>query len=68
MSEAKTLDLMTGLAGSLRLEDLPRLKGLHGVDYLGFRGALCAGGRTGQIQPDAVVRIRQALDDLSLQV
>lgn len=35
------LGLMTGLAGSLRPEDVPLLA-TAGADYLGFRGALCA--------------------------
>lgn len=36
--------LIAGLAGSLRLADIPHLLPL-GPDYLGFRGALCASGR-----------------------
>ena len=35
--------LMSGLAGSLRLADIPALARL-GPDYLGFRGGLCRGG------------------------
>ena len=35
--------LMSGLAGSLRLADIPALAAL-GPDYLGFRGGLCRGG------------------------
>jgi dihydroneopterin aldolase len=41
VQRARTLGLVTGLAGSLRLEDVPDLIKL-GPDYLGFRGALCA--------------------------
>ncbi|BAU90505.1 tetrahydromethanopterin synthesis protein [Methylorubrum populi] len=35
--------LMSGLAGSLGLADIPALSGL-GADYLGFRGGLCRAG------------------------
>lgn len=41
VDQAQALDLLTGLAGSLSIEDLPRLHSL-GADYLGFRGALCS--------------------------
>jgi uncharacterized protein (UPF0264 family) len=36
----RALDLMSGLAGSLRLADIPDLASL-GPTYLGFRGGLC---------------------------
>ncbi|MFC3693944.1 (5-formylfuran-3-yl)methyl phosphate synthase [Chenggangzhangella methanolivorans] len=58
---ARALGLMTGLAGSLKLEDVGPLTAL-GPDYLGFRGALCSGVRTGRMSPQAVARIRSALD------
>jgi hypothetical protein len=35
--------MISGLAGSLRLADIPLLLPLA-ADYLGFRGALCEGG------------------------
>jgi len=41
---ARQYGLLTGLAGSLRLEDIAPLCRLE-PDYLGFRGALCAAGR-----------------------
>jgi (5-formylfuran-3-yl)methyl phosphate synthase len=44
VAQARSLGLLCGLAGSLRLDDVPRLRPL-GPDYLGFRGALCASGR-----------------------
>lgn len=37
---ARRAELMVGLAGSLRREDIPSLRDLE-PDYLGFRGALC---------------------------
>ena len=60
LTEARSCDLMTGLAGSLGLNDLPVLKTI-GADYLGFRGALCSGGRTGDIDPGAVGRVLEVL-------
>lgn len=40
VTQTTSLGLLCGLAGSLRLEDIPRLRRLA-PDYLGFRGALC---------------------------
>ena len=64
VERARKLGLMTGLAGSLRLEHIAPLVAL-GPDYLGFRGALCAGGRTDRIDPARVRAVRQALDRAS---
>jgi uncharacterized protein (UPF0264 family) len=44
-ARAKAAGLLTGLAGSLSVADIPALLPL-GADYLGFRGALCRAGRT----------------------
>ncbi|GJE09793.1 (5-formylfuran-3-yl)methyl phosphate synthase [Methylobacterium longum] len=50
--------LMSGLAGSLRVIDIPNLLG-HGSDYLGFRGGLCRDfDRRNGIDP---LRIAEAL-------
>jgi uncharacterized protein (UPF0264 family) len=57
---ARARGLLTGLAGSLRREDVPALLPL-GADYLGFRGALCAAGRAGRLDPAALAAIRAAL-------
>ncbi len=43
VERAHDLGMFCGLAGSLRLEDIPLLLPL-GADYLGFRGALCEEG------------------------
>jgi uncharacterized protein (UPF0264 family) len=43
VEQAHDLDMFCGLAGSLRLEDIPQLLPM-GADYLGFRGALCEQG------------------------
>jgi uncharacterized protein (UPF0264 family) len=52
--EGRALGLMTGLAGSLRLEDIDPLLVLD-PDYLGFRGALCLeNSRQRAIDPTAV--------------
>ena len=60
----RQLGLMTGLAGSLRLEHVPVLTELN-PDYLGFRGALCGRDRTKQIDPHRVAAVRQAIDAAS---
>lgn len=54
-------DLFCGLAGSLRVNDVPELLPLK-ADYLGFRGALCRGQqRTATLDIDAVRTIRRLL-------
>ncbi len=58
VTRAKRLGLLVGLAGSLRATDIQSLLGL-GPDYLGFRGALCTGGRRGgTLSPAAIRRVR----------
>ena len=53
--------LLAGLAGSLEAPDVPRLLLLE-PDYLGFRGALCAGrDRTARIDPAAIAIIRELI-------
>jgi len=49
--------LHAGLAGSLRTTDVPALLALR-PDYLGFRGALCNGGRDGMLEPTRVAALR----------
>ena len=52
---------MAGLAGSLEPPDVPRLLLLE-PDYLGFRGALCAGrDRAARIDPAAIAIIRELI-------
>lgn len=53
---ARAHRLLTGLAGSLRVADIPALMALS-PDYLGFRGALCNGERTAGIDPQAAARV-----------
>lgn len=53
--------LLCGLAGSLRRAHIDSLVPL-GADYLGFRGALCAGqARAQRLEADAVRRVSEAL-------
>lgn len=59
-SEARAQGLMTGLAGSLTLDDIPALA-RAGAHYLGFRGALCTGGRTGRLDPTRLAQARERL-------
>ncbi len=56
----KASGLFTGLAGSLRLVDVGALLEL-GPDYLGFRGALTAGGRGAALDPAAIAALRRAI-------
>jgi len=58
---ARDNGLLSGLAGSLRLSDVAPLLELT-PDYLGFRGALCAEGRTSAIDPERVRAVRAAID------
>jgi dihydroneopterin aldolase len=60
VTRATELGLLCGLAGKLHLDDIPPLLGL-GADYLGFRGALCAGDRRSGIDHQALMRVRSAL-------
>lgn len=60
VAAARAQRLMTGLAGSLKLADIAPLAALH-PDYLGFRGALCATGRTGALDPERLAAVGAAL-------
>ncbi|MGZ8193823.1 MAG: (5-formylfuran-3-yl)methyl phosphate synthase, partial [Methylobacter sp.] len=62
VSRVKTQQLICGLAGSLRLEDIAGLMTYH-PDYLGFRGALCMQhNRIAQLNEASVVQIKQAIE------
>jgi (5-formylfuran-3-yl)methyl phosphate synthase len=61
VDRARKYCLLTGLAGSLRKEDVAPLLQLE-PDYLGFRGTLCRNGRRGQLlDPTAFAVIRTAV-------
>lgn len=58
---ARDLNMLSGLAGSLRAEDVALLQPLN-PDYLGFRGALCSQHqRTSAIDRQRLAQIRQLL-------
>jgi uncharacterized protein (UPF0264 family) len=52
--------MRAGLAGSLRAEHVSDLHALR-PDIAGFRGALCNGTRTGELDPAKVRALRAAL-------
>lgn len=58
IARAHAVGALAGLAGSLRLADLPRLHALA-PQVIGFRGAVCAGDRRGALDP---LRLRQLRD------
>ncbi|MBI4697060.1 MAG: hypothetical protein HY749_23905 [Gammaproteobacteria bacterium] len=61
VTTARGAGLLTGLAGSLSLADVPPLLAL-GPDYLGFRGALCVGqAREAMLSADAVAAVKAAV-------
>jgi uncharacterized protein (UPF0264 family) len=64
VSAARRAGLMTGLAGSLALADIPPLARL-GPDLLGFRGALCDAGRASGLSAERLRAVRAALDRAS---
>jgi hypothetical protein len=61
VAAARRQGLLAGLAGSLSAADVPALLPLA-PDYLGFRSALTAGGRSAPLEATAVARVRSALD------
>lgn len=62
IKQAKARQLLCGLAGSLRLEDIPELMPYQ-ADYLGFRGALCQEhNRVGLLNKQAVIEIKHSMD------
>ena len=65
VESAKTSGLMSGLAGSLRLEDVAPLAAL-GPDYLGFRGGICDHGRQSALSPERLCAVRSAIDSANI--
>ena len=63
VAACRTQGLLTGLAGSLTLADVPPLGALR-PSYLGFRGALCGGQRTAGLDAEACSAVRRAVDAL----
>jgi (5-formylfuran-3-yl)methyl phosphate synthase len=61
VNHVKTTNIICGLAGSLKLEDIPMLL-TYQPDYLGFRGALCdKHQRAGRLNVQSVQVIKQAI-------
>jgi (5-formylfuran-3-yl)methyl phosphate synthase len=58
---ARQAGLLAALAGSLRPRDLALVGQAH-PDVVGVRGAVCSGGRQGQVSEDRVRRFRLALE------
>jgi dihydroneopterin aldolase len=65
VAAAKARSLLVGLAGSLRKEQVPSLLALA-PDLLGFRGALCRGGKRGGELDSAACREVRALIPLAV--
>ena len=64
---AKKSDLLCGLAGSLKIEDIAKLLPYE-PDYLGFRGALCEQhNRVGQLNVNAINQIKQIITSVGEQ-
>jgi uncharacterized protein (UPF0264 family) len=64
LAQARRVRLFAGLAGSLELGDIGPLLALR-PDYLGFRGALCAGGaRNSVLDPRALAAVREQIPRL----
>jgi (5-formylfuran-3-yl)methyl phosphate synthase len=61
VARARSHGLASGLAGSLRIEHIAGLVALQ-PDIIGFRGALCNGGRTNGLDAARVRNVRGALD------
>jgi len=62
VKQVKEQQLICGLAGSLRLEDVVELMPYR-PDYLGFRGALCQEyNRTAQLNKWSVIQIKRAIE------
>ncbi len=65
VAHVKTKQVLCGLAGSLKLEDIALLMPYQ-PDYLGFRGALCdQNDRVGRLNPRHVQAIKQNISEYS---
>ena len=59
IDSARAASLMCGLAGALRVDDLPALMTLA-PDFAGFRTAVCNGDRRGMLDVQRLCALRQA--------
>ena len=62
VTRLRSRHMLAGLAGALRLTDLPALRELS-PDFAGFRSALCDGPRSSALDVARVRAVRQALHD-----
>ncbi len=63
VKDCQSHGLISGVAGSLEAPDVPRLLAFK-PDFLGFRGALCAGlGRNSPIDAQATAKIRALIPE-----
>lgn len=60
IDRARAAGRMVGLAGALRVADLPALARL-GPDFAGFRSAVCDGRREGRLDPVRLATLRAAI-------
>jgi uncharacterized protein (UPF0264 family) len=60
VAQAREAGAQVGLAGALRLADVPALAAL-GADFAGFRSAVCLGARDGTLDAERLQRLRAAL-------
>jgi uncharacterized protein (UPF0264 family) len=51
---------MVGIAGALRVADVPRVAALAPT-FAGFRSAVCAGGRESTLNPARLQALREAM-------
>ncbi|MHC1600678.1 MAG: (5-formylfuran-3-yl)methyl phosphate synthase [Candidatus Methanospirareceae archaeon] len=62
VSESRALGLETALAGALKFEDIPALKGVN-PDILGVRGMVCGGDRNAQVREELVTELRRKVSE-----
>lgn len=67
VTRARHAGILCGLAGSLRLDDIHCVAGFE-PDVIGFRGALCAGGRTGHLDAARAAAVGKAMSEISLEM
>ena len=60
VTEVRAAGKLVGLAGALRLADLPRLRAMA-PDFAGFRSAVCDGDRAGALSADRLRALAVAL-------
>lgn len=66
VAHARAADTMVGLAGALRIADVPALERL-GCDFAGFRSAVCAGTRAGTLDLQRLEALRRSMQGATLQ-